>query len=261
MASISYQFDPTGRLPANLITNETQTLSSVNGKNYFLIVPNLGPFFANSQLSVSITANGVTSQLTEGRDYVLALPYVAATRATGQIIYGGICILNTNINATAVLSYQTLGGPWVVDRLTILENLAEKMFNPRTTSWDVLTDKQDTFPPINHSLEVDQIYGQQELIMSILQLAKEVGSADKSALVSHMLDANNPHLVTKAQINLGHVENLPIASTVDIDEKRRVRKYVTLEQVVGLLEEAGASLVTSASTYNVTSVTVVGENV
>lgn len=259
MASVSYQFDPTGRLPANLIQNETQTLTSVNNRNYFLVVPSLGPFFANDKLAVSVSVNGVVTPLTEGQDYVLALPYVAATRAIGQVIYGGLCILNTSLNATAVLTYQTLGGAWVADRETILENLAEKMFNPRVTSWDLVTDKQDTFPPINHSLAVEEIYGQQELISAILKLATEVGSADKSALVKHMLDSNNPHMVTKAQVNLSHVENLPVASLADVENKRKLRKYITLEQVVGLIEEVTAAQASSSSTYTVSSVTVLGE--
>lgn len=259
MASISYQFDPTGRLAANLIQNETQALTSVNNRNYFLVIPSLGPFFANDKLSVSISVNGNVAQLTEGQDYVLALPYVAATRAIGQVIYGGLCILNTSLNATALLTYQTLGGAWTADRETILENLAEKMFNPRVTSWDLVTDKQDLFPPINHSLAVENVYGQEELIAAILRLSTEVGTADKSALVKHMLDVNNPHLVTKDQVNLGHVENLPVATLADVENKRRLRKYITLEQVVGLIEEVNAALVPASSTYTVSSVTVLGE--
>lgn len=238
MPTLSYPFDQTGLAPTNLVTDEYQALQSVNGRNYYMVIPKCAPFFANDHMKVQLDNGSQITDLKEGQDYYLCLPYVAASRSLGKMLYGGIMVLNTALNGNVLLTYQTIGGKWVTDTSTVLEALGNMVYGPRTATWDVLTNVPEAFPPIVHSVDVDEIYGQEELVKAILKMAKSISEVDRSG-DAHFLNFNNPHNVTKEQVFLGSVEDLPVASEVDLIEKKRVRKYVTLSQVLRLLEEAG----------------------
>ena len=60
-------------------------------------------------------------------------------------------------------------------------------------------------------------------------------------LSTHIQDKNNPHEVTKAQVLLGSVENLPVATAGDILAKRQVRKYLTLDLFLQYMQLYGCS--------------------
>lgn len=51
-------------------------------------------------------------------------------------------------------------------------------------------------------------------------------------LSKHIDDKNNPHRVTKEQIDLGNVENLPPVERSDIAARKPVRKYVTFDALL-----------------------------
>ena len=238
MPTLSYPFDQTGLAPTNLVTDEYQALQSVNGRNYYMVIPRCAPFFANDRMKVQLDNGSQIVDLREGQDYYLCLPYVGASRSLGKMLYGGIMVLNTALNGNVLLTYQTIGGKWVTDTSTVLEALGNMVYGPRTATWDVLTNVPEAFPPIVHTVEVEEIYGQEELVKAILKLAKDISQVDRSG-DAHLFNFSNPHNVTKEQVFLGSVEDLPVASEIDLIEKKRVRKYVTLSQVLRLLEEAG----------------------
>lgn len=259
MPTTSYPFDTTGLAASNLITGEIQTIMSVNDREYYMVIPDIAPFYANEKLIITAESVGSTITLVEGKDYFLTLPYIAASRSIGKTIYGGIAIINHTLNASVVLQYQTLGGDWIVDRKDILETFAEKLYNPRTVVWDLVVEKPATFPPINHSLDVEEIYGQKELIEAILSVASEIAKSDRSSFLAHKLDISNPHGVTKEQVFLGNVENLPVASETDIADLKLVRKYTTLDQVLGLFKTFGNVFTPTVNTYTLTSVDTLNE--
>jgi len=49
---------------------------------------------------------------------------------------------------------------------------------------------------------------------------------------THIGNYQNPHKTDKQQVQLGDVENLPVATPTDILGKRRVRKYITLDALI-----------------------------
>ena len=49
---------------------------------------------------------------------------------------------------------------------------------------------------------------------------------------AHIDNRQNPHQTDKQQVQLGDVENLPVATPTDILGKRRVRKYITLDALI-----------------------------
>ena len=238
MPSLTYPLDITGLAATNLIASEVHTLTEINSSTYRILIPEFAPFYLDNLELKHTDSLGVSTVLTEGSDYFLCLPYIGATRSVGKMIYGGISINTLFVNGVLKLTYQTLGGDWTADANYVLTRLAETVYNPRITVWDSVTDKTSCFPPTNHDQHMDYVFGHGELIASINDLATTIGSgpSNSNGMVGHILDENNPHLTTKAQIGLGDVENLPMATDTEVTTLQTVDKYVTLRQILLLLD-------------------------
>lgn len=170
-----YDFDETGSNPANLIQNEVATLTEVNGITYRIAIPNFAPFY-----TTNLVVKYNNTILQEGVDYVLVFPYIAASRSIGIMVYGGISFNFTYPNGTIKLSYQTIGNPWIGDSAYAYQVLAEKAYNARVTSWDILTNVQQTFPPVNHDQMLDYVFDYGDLIDKISEISDAITEAAQS---------------------------------------------------------------------------------
>jgi hypothetical protein len=132
------------------------------------------------------------------------------------MLYGGISFNTNFVNGTIHVTYQTIGGDWTASSAYVLERLATMVYNPRTTVWDIVTDKPSAFPPINHDQNLDYVYGHQELITAVNAISAQI--------------TNRP-VATKATIGLGNVVNLPLATDAEVIANATVEKYVTMRQI------------------------------
>lgn len=234
MSSVSYPLDSTGLSPANLVSGEIHALTEINAATYRIIIPTFAPFYVDNFVLSHIDAAGVVTPLMPDVDYYLCLPYVGATRSIGKQLYGGVCINTDLIDGDLSIDYQVLGGDWVADPNIVRETLASLIYNPRGTIWDIITNKPNAFPPINHSLDIQNVYGMQDVINAINALSAAVanGPDTGSGVIKHFVNIDNPHEVTKEQVGLGSVSNLPLASDFEVASAMLVDKYVTLKQLV-----------------------------
>ncbi len=233
---VSYPLDTTGIASSNLIVNELHTLTEINDFTYRIIIPTFAPFYLNNLLVEHVSSSNVVTALVADVDYTICLVYNSASRALGRMLYGGITINTELINGTIRVSYQTLGGDWTADPQYVLEQLAEHVYNPRITIWDIVTDKPNQFPPSPHDNNIDTTYGYQELLDKINEVITSIiaNNADPSALLTHLLDFNNPHSTTKAHVGLSNVANIPVATDQEVIDKEVIDKHITLRQAVTL---------------------------
>lgn len=184
MPTVSYPLDTSGVSPANLVQNELHTVSEGQFRDYHFLVPDLAPFFVD-HFSMKIVVNGTETLLREDVDYSFALPYVTGTRVTGKQMYGALTLHNLDANGLLKVSYQTVGGDQVADRLHILTVLAEKAYNPRTTVFDILTNVPNAFPPVPHYQDYSTFFGQEELVAALNAIVTAI--ATNSSLTSATL--------------------------------------------------------------------------
>lgn len=243
MPSIQYPIDTTGFAPTNLIVDEIHMLTEINSTTYRILIPEFAPLYLDNFELKHVDMDGNIATLVEDVDFHFCLPYIGGSRSIGKMIYGGITITNLLINGVLKLTYQTLGGEWTADKNYVMTRLAETVYNPRITVWDVVTNVQSLFPPINHDQSFDYVYGHQDLIASINDLAVTIanGPNPNSGLIGHFRDFNNPHQVTKEQVGLGLVVNYPMATNSDIANKNPVDKYITLNQLLTVIATIPAS--------------------
>lgn len=182
MPNVTYPLDTSGISPSNLVINEIHTVAESQFRDYYFIVPNFSPFFIDN-FSITYTYESSSRTLQEDVDYSFALPYVAGTRTTGKVMYGAVTLHNLNMNGVLSITYQTVGGDQIADRLYVLSLLADKAYNPRTTIWDLLTNVPNAFPPVPHYQDYDQYYGQEELVTALGEI--------RDALANQAINVSN----------------------------------------------------------------------
>ena len=175
-----YDFDPTGSLPANLIADELHTITELNDNTYNIIIPESSPFYT-SNLSITYD-DGVNGEVTlqENVHYTPCLPYIAASRSIGAMVYGGISFITDLPTGILKFTYQTIGGSWIADPNYVYDMLVNKAYNPRTTSWDLLTNVQQIFPPVNHDQSLDYVYDHGDLLAKIDEIIAAIAARPPS---------------------------------------------------------------------------------
>lgn len=236
MPLLQYPFDATGLASTNLIPDEQHAVTDANFRDFHFVVPHFAPFFAEGLVVKHYNLDEVKT-LAEGIDYYPVLQYIGATRSIGKAVYGGVALNNTFQSGIVGVTYQALGGEWTANRLFVLERLAEKVYNPRLTIWDNVTNKTDSFPPIDHNQAYGDMLGQKELIEAIVSTGEKiVNNRPLLNIVKHLLDKNNPHEVSAAQVGLDLVKNFTIATSEEALNGVSNELYITphtLNAVVG----------------------------
>lgn len=166
---VSYPLDLTGVAASNLVVDELHSVNEAQFRDYFFIVPQLAPFFVDN-FSLSLVSGNTSILLKEDVDYSFAIPYVTGTRTTGKQMYGAVTLHNLDMNGILKMTYQTLGGDQVADRLSVLSMLADKAYNPRTTVWDVLTNVPNALPPTPHYQDYDDFKGQEAVVEKLSEV-------------------------------------------------------------------------------------------
>lgn len=190
--AVSYPLDLSGVSPNNLVEIEVHSVNEAQFRDYFFIVPQLAPFYVDN-FQLSLVSGNTTTILTEDVQYSFALPYVTGTRHTGKQMYGAVTLNNLDMNGILKVTYQTVGGDQVADRLVVLSLLADKAYNPRTTIWDVLTNAPAAFPPVPHYQDYDNFVGQEALVLKLAQIRDAIlaNSTLTSTKIQEFLDEFN----------------------------------------------------------------------
>lgn len=187
------------------------TISPVNHRRYHFIVPRKGPYFIQSLKVTYRGQDGVARTLVEGKDWLGSYWFLGATRGLELPVYGGVSFLNSQLTGTIEIEYQSIGGEWTLDDRAIEEILGDRIHNPLTTTWEVIAKVPKLFNPEPHAWEIenmvkmDSVYKALDSIAVAIRLKNDPTGLGGNA---HIADKNNPHNVTKAQVQLEKVRNL-----------------------------------------------------
>jgi len=228
-----YPFDPTGSLTSNVIPNERHVLSGVTDREFNFIVPKFAPFFRNN---LRIRHLGLGRDLVEGVDYHLTHWFHAASHGVGRPVYGSITFIDRSLTGVVELRYQTIGGDWVYDEGTVLELMANRLMNPRITTWEQVVDLPFQFPVIDHEWNLDDLTGATHIVEQLQGIVAAINAANDANGASHVGDTNNPHRVNKVQVGLGSVENYPMANIAEATAGLSNELYMTPIRVRNFVE-------------------------
>lgn len=245
--ALNYPYDPSGHASSNLIQNELHSVqppAAINQASF--IVPRAAPFFKeNFEIWTQPNRTGV--RLREGTDYFFTHKFITGSEHLGRTIYGGVAFTDATRNGNVYLVYQTLGGDFINNDVTILEALSRKLYQDiRFVTWDQLQGVPATFPPNPHRHSLNDISNLDDLVASLDTIANSIlamgsggggsNSGASAALLliqEHLKKKTNAH--TAEQVGLGNVKNYPMATEEDIRE-RRSNVYVNPPAVIKLID-------------------------
>lgn len=226
--STVYPLDVTGVLPANLITNEQQTVTAANYKDFAFLIPEFAPFYSESMQLTYRDLNGNVTPMEEGVHFLFAMPFVGASRATAKPLYGAIQFLNLNINGTITFTrYQTLGGNYTLDAATLTALMVDLIYNPRITTWEQIVALPEAFPPVPHAWDLINMVGMSAVDASLRAIVEAIYKSINNGQNDHFTNFFNPHDTDKNQINLGLVENYPPATLSQAIDGTSATAYMT----------------------------------
>ena len=233
ISNFRYPLDPTGILASNKITNERHVLTGSNSKHYYTIVPKLAPYFADSLVVEHTAPDGTVKRLALGVDYLNGYWFIGASRATAKPVYGGIVILDLRLRGGLTITYQTLGGEWVLDEQGMLAVLAEYEQNPIVISWEQIANPPKTFPPEPHELELQDLIGQEDLVIAVDSIANAIRNGP-SGTGGNTTPSKQ---VTKESIGLGNVANLGLMPLTEAAVTSAANNYYVTPASVRMLIE------------------------
>lgn len=197
----SYPFDPTGAKVSNRITGEQHILTISNPRDNYFIIPDVPPFFEDSMSIVyKDVVTGAPRQLVRNIDYYCSHPFVDASYSTAKPIFGSLTFLNTALAGTITLAYNTVGGKWVPGNDEIAAALADRIGNPRVTSWESIVNLPDAFPVIAHEYDLADLKGMDHVVKAVDNLTAAVAANSGLTMATHKADMANPHGTSAAQV-------------------------------------------------------------
>lgn len=220
----TYPFDPTGSATTNAVANERHVLSPPAWTDFYFIVPKFAPYFRDS-LRVIHRPSG--KLLVEGKDYHCTHYFHAASHGVARRVYGSITMLDKTLTGILEISYQTIGGDWVLDASSDLTRLTNTQTNPRITTWEEVVDVPYQFPPIDHQWDLEDLKGVEAILPILEEMTVAIRESAGSDFSKHINDKNNPHSVTKAQVGLDLVENFPLANLLEAQAGAANNRYMT----------------------------------
>lgn len=228
-ALTQYPYNPQGNLKESWVPEEVVTVRTSTGEGYNFVVPKNAPFFRNEFKLYNPTTK---QELVEGVDFILTHPFRAMSALTGLELFGSFMMIDRTFTGNLQVNYYTLGGEFVLDAAQMLTMLANKLYNPRITFWERVAEVPAVFPPINHqhNIQTDTMTWD-DVVKAIDALRPSMEAGYNKAMLAvtqHAARKDNPHGLTKEQINLGLVQNFRLATMADIDSTG-ANLYMTLE--------------------------------
>lgn len=176
-----YELDITGQLPANKVVDEDHTVQPSSTAMNPFIIPQAAPFFETGLKVYQRVVVGVTTEynlLTKGVDYQLTHKFVEASAKLGKNVYGGIAFINHDYSGLTRIEYQTLGGAFTLDNVSIVTDLTQRLYDLRTVTWDQIEGVPESLPPISHQQPLEDLAGFEDFVLAMQELVTAVENAN-----------------------------------------------------------------------------------
>jgi len=258
---IRYPLDPTGTNPDNLVSDEPHQMPA---RQIRAIATEYGAFYTESVTVVDAATN---QPLVKGVQYYPAELYEVPTGMFGKEVCAIIMITDPSVSANVKITYQAVGGEYSRSVTAIIQQIEALNLDDRPVEWGSIINKPSEYPPSHHLHDLGDIYGFEYMVHALDRIRAAILMGDdvshdtiyqyidardnyvigliqsqSDALAAHIADKNNPHETTKAQVQLGNVENYPVASeaeaTAGIATNRYMTPYLTKVAIQGLVPDA-----------------------
>lgn len=185
-----YPFDINGTKASNYIKSEPHVTTAINGEDYNVIVPKIGPFHVNNLKLVHVESK---RELVPFVDFSLLAPFKKLNDEFDRACFGIIAIHDKRLVGNWEVSYYTLGGEYSLDHDEVLQDLVDYAYNPRLISYEDIAPETipETFPPRPHTLDVDNdVYYTADVIFALNNIALGITGDLKPFHKHELVDTN-----------------------------------------------------------------------
>ncbi len=253
-----YALDPTGTNPDNLVVNEVHT---INSNAVRACAPTNGAYYTES---IIVYDEATDMALVKNTDYQCVELLQDATLRFGKEICVLVLITNPNVSTQIRLAYQVVGGEFQYDGSTIINLYETAIKDDRSVDWVSILNKPIEYPPSLHRHLLEDVYGFEPVVAALERIRNAIALSDipafeaamewvttrideQNALLAqltalwqtHLNVTGNPHHLTKTDLNLDQVENLPTLTLAEAQSTTPVRKFVTHDTLLEILTSRG----------------------
>lgn len=243
---IQLPLDLSGVAPTNKVVGERHTVAATGTRAF---VTTRGPFYTRGMIVRNRTTGAV---LAPDVDYRPVHLFIEAALRAGQEVCSVVIILPACRATDIEIDYQAIGGEYSASVSAIAQMLDGLDLDNRTVKWGDIIGAPEYFPPTAHLHDIGDVYGFEYLVAVLEQIRRAILLGDQAAfdemrqyidlrdnelraLITsldsltndHINNTSNPHNVTKAQVQLGLVENYGIASTAQATAGTANNVYMT----------------------------------
>ncbi|ARV76838.1 virion structural protein [Pseudomonas phage Phabio] len=227
--------DLEGNLPSNYFVSEEHSVTTARNKVNRVIVPEHGAFF-NDSVEVR-DANGVVVTRREGLE--LTYHYELFSELTGKGVSALMIITDPARPSPFKITYRAVGGSFSLSVKELKDVIDFASNNTEKIKWDDIIDKPSAYVPSPHFNKYWQLYGLDSIVTNLRRFAdawavgrkgmieatteyyqdyiKEIEAAVEAytaRVMAHITDRSNPHKTDKFKVNLGEINNWPLADYV-----------------------------------------------
>lgn len=247
MATITkLPMDFKGTLASNFKTGEEHTLNKANGRVNRMFTPEFGAFYTESL----VVRNSAGVALVRDTDYVVTYYYKDLGELSSKEVCAIIVITNPSVSNVVRITYQAVGGPYALSMKELKAVLDATEEAPGKIKWEDIIDKPLQYNPDDHGHEYWQLYGlestntnldmladawakgrkglidgNREYYQNYLILAQAAVDTYRARVNAHISDRANPHATDKTKIQLGNVNNWPLANQTESTSKTVTNRY------------------------------------
>jgi len=227
------------------------------------LAPNYGAFYTDS---VVVRDNVTNAILVKGTQYECVQLHQIASLKFGKNICTLILIKDQNVNSTVNVRYQVVGGEYSDNSSNIISMYEAVVNDNRTVDWLDISDKPWEYPPTLHNQLLSSVFGFEPVVDALERLRQALILTNVPAFEelidwingmiagfpAHIQNKNNPHEVTKTQVQLGSVENLPVVTPEQVLAGEPVDAYMTFArflQAIDIYGGGGTYSLTPSNTF------------
>lgn len=218
MANITLPWNPWQDQILARVENEVIKTSSDNNRRVY--VPRAAPFFLKN---ATLRLRGSTTNLNPGSDYLLAHPFDRFIVDYKRNVFGAIVLRKDFSDQEILMSYDSLGGPFVLDETAFVQLVANIANQPREIDWSDLVNPPVDWPADPHDHPPVQVYDMEDMMVKLTQLilvlndSNTNGTTLMSLLEDHLRKPIlQAHTGNKADLGLPDVMNLRPSVITDI---------------------------------------------
>lgn len=229
-----YPVDLSAVNSTNLVTRESHQLVNHEGTAHRVLVPTYGGFYTQG-LDVR---NDSYVSLTPNVDYIATYLYEDATSRTGFEVCGAIVIINPLVSEQVYFTAQIVGGDYAYSTKALSSTVLSLQGHASNwiPLWAGLIGVPTQFPPGGFDQELWQQQGFQPFVLELERLNRAITLGDLDTLketealvrdldaefrallklstdklAAHVADMLDPHALTRIQMGLEFVDNLPLS--------------------------------------------------